>query len=178
MERAGYLDRITLISGGQTGIDRAMLDFCLDRGMRCGGWCPEGRKAEDGTIDLKYPVRELSRSSWNERTAANVRASDVTVILYEDEMMGGTLKSFEFARKEKKPVLLLDLSVMDAVHAAGRLVKFLEKYRPGILNFSGPRHSDWPEGYGYCYAILQEAFGQNRETPSTVTNGEGTSAGG
>jgi hypothetical protein len=174
MERADHLDRITLISGGQTGIDRAMLDFCLDHGMRCGGWCPEGRKAEDGTIDLKYPVKELPRSSWNERTAANVRASDATVILYENEMMGGTLKSFEFARKEEKPILLLDMSVMDALLAAGRLVKFLDRYRPGILNFSGPRHSDWPGGYGYCYAILQEAFGQSGETPSTVANARET----
>lgn len=160
-----------MISGGQTGIDRAMLDFCLDNRIGCGGWCPEGRKAEDGAIDPKYPLKEIAYSSYNRRTAANVRDSDATVIIFEDEMFGGTLKSFEFVRKENKPLLLLDMSVMDATQAACRLLKFLERVRPTVLNFSGPRQSDWPEGYGCCYAILKEAFGRDGKTPSTEVNG-------
>ena len=160
-----------MISGGQTGIDRATLDFCLDNQSKCGGWCPEGRKAEDGVIDLKYPLKETLNSSYNERTAANVKDSDATVIIFENEMFGGTLKSFEFAQKEKKPLLLLDMSVMDATQAACRLMKFIGKGRPSVLNFSGPRESDWPEGYGYCYAILQEAFGRREKIPSSFKNG-------
>jgi len=158
MERKDYLDRIKLVSGGQTGIDRAMLDFCLDHHIRCGGWCPEGRKAEDGTIDLKYPVRELPGASCNMRTAANVRDSDATVIIFEYRMEGGTLKSFEFIQKEKKPFLLLDMSVLDATLAASRLVRFLEIHTPEILNFSGPRKSDWPGGYETCFEILKKLF--------------------
>ena len=175
MEGTGHLDRVKLISGGQTGVDRAMLDFCLDHGMGCGGWCPEGRKAEDGTIDLKYPVKELPKASYKKRTAANVRDSDATVIVYDNEMKGGTLKSFEFVRKEKKSVLLLDLSVLDAVQAACLLLKFMESHKPGILNFSGPRHTEWPGGYESCYTLLQEAFGKNVKTPPAVASGVGTS---
>jgi hypothetical protein len=138
--------------------------------MGCGGWCPEGRKAEDGTIDLKYPVKELPKASYKKRTAANVRDSDATIIVYDREMKGGTLKSFEFVRKEKKPVLLLDLSVLDAAQASAKLLGFLERYRPGILNFSGPRHSEWPRGYECCYAILQQTFGAYKRNP--VRSGE------
>ena len=157
-----------MVSGGQTGIDRAMLDFCLDNQINCGGWCPEGRKAEDGVIDLKYPLKESLYSSYSKRTAANVRDSDATVIILEDEIIGGTLKSFEFAQKEKKPFLLLDMSILDASQAACRLVTFIGKVRPMVLNFSGPRQSDWPEGYGCCYAILEEAFGRREKAPSAL----------
>lgn len=178
MEREGHLDRVMLITGGQTGVDRAMLDFCLDHGMRCGGWCPEGRKAEDGAIDLKYPVKELPKASYKERTAANVRDSDATVIVYDREMKGGTLKSFELARKENKPVLLLDMSVLEVPRAARRLFEFLGGMKPGILNFSGPRHSQWPEGYKCCYAILRHVFPENSKTPPAAANGVGISGNG
>ncbi|MFO7934259.1 MAG: putative molybdenum carrier protein [Bacteroidales bacterium] len=153
------MDSLKLVSGGQTGIDRAVLDFCLDHGIPCGGWCPAGRKAEDGIIDEKYPLKELPEASYGKRTAANVRDSDATVILFPGEMEGGTLKSFEFVIKEKKPFLLLDMSILDATTAADRLRRFLESYAPSTVNFSGPRHSQWEEGYGYCYAILQLVLG-------------------
>jgi len=159
MEKKSYLDRITLISGGQTGIDRAMLDFCLDRGIRCGGWCPEGRMAEDGIISLKYPVKELPKASYKTRTVANVKDSDAIVIIFFTRMEGGTLKSFEITRKENKPFLLLDMSVLDVKRASLLLRKFLEKFQPSIVNFSGPRHNEWNEGYACCYTILQELFG-------------------
>jgi hypothetical protein len=158
MEGKVDLDRIKLVTGGQTGVDRAMLDFCLDHRIRCGGWCPEGRKAEDGIIDLKYPLKEFPGASYKIRTAANVVDSDATVIIFENRMEGGTLKSFEFVRKEKKPFLLLDMSVMDAALAASRLTEFLKNHTPVTLNFSGPRKSDWPGGYETCYKILQHLY--------------------
>jgi hypothetical protein len=169
METESDLGPLTLVTGGQTGIDRAMLDFCLDHGISCGGWCPAGRKAEDGVIPSRYPVKELSASSCNKRTAANVKESDATIIIFHREMIGGTLKSFEFVQKEKKPFLLLDLSVLDAEKAAVRLRKFIDRFEPQILNFSGPRESDWKEGYEYCYAILKLSF--SKETPSGIRTG-------
>jgi hypothetical protein len=158
MENKTYLDRITLVSGGQTGIDRATLDFCLDHGISCGGWCPEGRRAEDGTIHLKYPLKELPGATYDDRTAENVRCSDATVIIYYSEMRGGTLKSLEFARKEDKPLLTLDLSDLDSKVAAYYLRQFMEQHEPETINFSGPRKTEWTEGYSTCYAILKEAF--------------------
>ena len=71
---------ITIVSGGQTGADRAALDWALTHGVECGGWCPKGRKAEDGPIDAKYPLKETSSSSYLQRTEWNVRDSDATVL--------------------------------------------------------------------------------------------------
>lgn len=71
---------IKIVSGGQTGADRAALDWALAHGVPCGGWCPKGRKAEDGPIDLKYPLKETPSSSYIQRTEWNVRDSDATVV--------------------------------------------------------------------------------------------------
>ena len=109
---------MTFISGGQTGIDRAMLDFCMDNHLRCGGWCPDHRQAEDGTIDPGYPVKELAGASYTQRTQANVRESDATVIIFHGEMTGGTLKSREFALGNHKPLLLLDMREITVEEAA------------------------------------------------------------
>jgi hypothetical protein len=162
MEGKHYLDQIRFISGGQTGIDRALLDFCLDRGVECGGFCPAGRKAEDGPIHSRYPLSELPKASYKKRTAANVSASEATIILYYKTMLGGTLKSYEFVRKEGKPFLLLDMSIMNIEKASLRILKFLEKFQPGIVNFSGPRASEWPEGYQIFHSILEAAIRKKR----------------
>ncbi len=71
---------ITVVSGGQTGADRAALDWALTHGVECGGWCPKGRKAEDRPIDLKYPLKETPSESYIQRTEWNVRDSDATIL--------------------------------------------------------------------------------------------------
>jgi hypothetical protein len=158
VEGTDHLDPVKLVTGGQTGVDRAMLDFCLEHRIPCGGWCPGGRKAEDGTIDAKYPLQEIPEASYHERTAANVRDSDATVIICHGELNGGTLESYEFAQKEGRPCLLLDMSLLNVLQASTRLKNLLAGLRPGILNFSGPRQSEWPEGYETCYGILRQVF--------------------
>jgi hypothetical protein len=71
---------ITIVSGGQSGADRAALDWALEHSVECGGWCPKGRKAEDGPIDPKYPLKETPSASYLQRTERNVRDSDATVL--------------------------------------------------------------------------------------------------
>lgn len=158
MEEKAYLDSLKLVSGGQTGVDRAMLDFCMDMGIACGGWCPEGRMAEDGIIDQKYPLKELAGGSYNQRTRANIRDSDASVILYHGKIEGGTLKSLKFAKKEEKPFLLLDMSVLEVSDAVVEIEKFLKRKRPSILNFSGPRQSEWKDAYSCCQTLLKKLF--------------------
>ena len=97
-----------IVSGGQTGADRAALDWALAHGMECGGWCPKGRKAEDGPIDRKYPLKETPSAAYVQRTEWNVQDSDATVLFsIEPTLTGGTKKTMDFARKHKKPRLHL-----------------------------------------------------------------------
>ena len=91
---------ITIVSGGQTGADRAALDWALAHRVECGGWCPKGRKAEDGPIDPKYPLIETPSAAYLQRTEWNVRDSDATVLFsIEPTLTGGSLKTVGFARK-------------------------------------------------------------------------------
>lgn len=159
MGKSDDLGRLMLVTGGQTGIDRAVLDFCLEHRILCGGWCPADRRAEDGPIDPRYPVRPLPGAGYRERTRANVKETDATIILHPGKLSGGTAYSARVARELGKPLLILDFSAIQTVEAADHILDFILQHRPSTVNFSGPRESEWEEGYGQCRLLLKRLFG-------------------
>ena len=88
---------LTIVSGGQTGADRAALDFAIAHGIEHGGWCPLGRRAEDGPLDAKYRLVETEREGYRARTVRNVRDSDATLILNLGDLEGGSLETMRIA---------------------------------------------------------------------------------
>ncbi len=132
---------IRIVSGGQTGVDRAALDVALELGLPCGGWCPRGRRAQDGPIPSRYPLRETESEDYRVRTRLNVRDSDATLVLHCGELNGGTAYTVEVARELERPCLAVNLEASDAVTAA---VNWLAKHDVGILNVAGPRENDCP----------------------------------
>lgn len=147
---------MTFISGGQTGIDRGMLDACLDLDFPCGGWCPEERLAEDGPIDPKYRLEVLQGAGYPERTRENVIDSDGTIILYRQELTGGTRSSQKLARSRRKPYLLIDLETTEIDEAVERASDLIFGEGLWRINFSGPRASEWPEAHALAYQFTTE----------------------
>ena len=147
---------LTIVSGAQTGVDRAALDAALTRGQPCGGWCPQGRLAEDGVIDARYPVTELEGGGYVERTERNVRDTDGTVIIHFGRLEGGTRATQEFCTALGKPCLLLDAERLDAAEAAARIAEFASGFAARRLNFAGPRASGAPGAYEYALAAVGE----------------------
>jgi hypothetical protein len=132
------LERI--ISGGRTGADRAALDFALAHGIPHGGWCPKGRRAEDGVIPDRYELRETPSREYRERTEWNVRDSDATVIFSVGrELTGGSKLTAECAAKHGKPSLHLAKAAQG--DPAGRLREFLSAHAVKVLNVAGSRAS-------------------------------------
>ena len=105
-EKAREASWMKIISGGQTGVDRAALDAALSLGMDCGGWCPEGRRDENGIIPAYFPVQELPGGGYLERTVRNVQDADGTVIFHPGSLQGGTLATAESCREQKQAVPL------------------------------------------------------------------------
>lgn len=135
---AGFL-LARIISGGQTGVDRAALDVALELGIPCGGWCPRGRRAEDGVIPARYPVRETPGRDYPQRTAWNVRDADGTLLLTRGRVRGGTALTLRLASRAGKPVLVVDLGgIVDSAAAFA----WLEAHRVLVLNVAGPRESE------------------------------------
>ena len=145
---------LKIISGGQTGVDRAALDVALRHGIECGGWCPAGRLDEFGTIPDHYPIQELPGGSFTERTLQNVKDSDGTVVVYCDRLGGGTAQTVYFCLELKRPHELIDASKISAEGAAKLIADFVHENKIGILNVAGPRKSEWPEGYDYASRAL------------------------
>jgi len=148
-----------IVSGGQTGADRAALDWAIERGLPHGGWCPRGRRAEDGAIAPCYGLAETPTSAYEQRTEWNVRDSDGTVILtLSDTLSGGSKTTAEFARRHARPCLHLSRA-LDAHEAAERLRRFVEEHRIDVLNVAGPRASSEPHVAQFVRAVLDRAFG-------------------
>lgn len=148
------LKMIKIVSGGQTGVDRADLDAALDNGVECGGWCPAGRMAEDGFIPDKYPVKELEKAGYRQRTIKNVVDSDGTVVIYFGFPTGGTQQTIAHCIKRQKPCLLIDASELTKDRAAQRIVEFIELHGIDILNFAGPRGSLHKDAHNYTYTAV------------------------
>jgi hypothetical protein len=114
------LPTLKIVSGGQTGADRAGLDWAIKNGISHGGWCPKGRRSKDGTIPSQYQLQETTSANYLQRTEWNVRDSDGTVIISIGEhLTGGSLKTLEFAIKHRKPHLHLSAVFKD--HATSEL---------------------------------------------------------
>ena len=178
-----------IISGGQTGVDRAALDVALKCGIDCGGWCPAGRLDEFGRIPDRYPLHELEQGNkegqspdrpggpssasatagkpetaapWEkrdifaERTRANVKDSDGTVVIYPGELRGGTEQTVRFCVELKRPHQLIDASQISTEEAVKLVGDFVRTNKISVLNVAGPRQSEWPEGYDYTSGVLEE----------------------
>jgi hypothetical protein len=130
-----------IISGGQTGVDRAALDVALAMGLECGGWCPKGRRAEDGRIPSRYPLAETDSTSYSRRTRRNVRDSEGTLILSRGALRGGTLLTQRAAANLGKPCLSVNL---DEPAAVAGIRDWLSEHSIRILNVAGPRESQSP----------------------------------
>jgi len=133
------LERI--ISGGQTGVDRAALDVAIELGLAHGGWCPAGRLAEDGEIPSRYDLWETASAKYDARTKANVVDSDATLILCRGEPTGGTLLTLRMAERRGKPHLVVDL---DDPPPTDDVRRWLAATPVRVLNVAGPRESSSP----------------------------------
>jgi hypothetical protein len=144
-----------IISGGQTGVDRAALDVALQLGIACGGWCPKGRRAEDGVIPAKYPLSENDSTSYPARTEMNVRDADATLILTRGKPDRGTALTISLARRCEKPFLVLDLGeIPDPLQVR----KWLDAAAIKTVNVAGPRESSCPGIAATARQFLREVF--------------------
>jgi hypothetical protein len=149
---------LKIISGGQTGVDRAALDVALKHGIECGGWCPSGRLDEFGRIPDQYPVQELQNGGFTERTLQNVKHSDGTVVIYIGKLAGGTKQTVGFCVELKQAHQLIDAAKFSPDDGANFIADFVRNNNIVILNVAGPRQSEWPEGYDYTSRVLERFF--------------------
>ena len=143
-----------IVSGGQTGADRAALDFAIEHGFDHGGWCPQGRPAENGLIPKKYLLQELPGGGYRQRTKQNVIDSDGTLILNYGELDGGSLETLRFAEKLNKPYLVVQLENGISEKKTDAVRNWLQKTPINVLNIAGPRESKRPGIYRLAYELL------------------------
>ncbi len=142
-----------IVSGGQTGVDRAALDVAIELGIEQGGYCPRGRRAEDGRIADRYRLTETDSDRYDVRTRLNVMESDGTLILFRDQLSGGTRLTSDVARSGAKPCLRVNLNRPHGILAARR---WLSENEIVTLNVAGPRESQAEGIHEQATAWLRE----------------------
>jgi len=145
---------LTIVSGGQTGADRAGLDFAIAHGLPHGGWCPLGRRAEDGPLHERYQMRETEGEGYRQRTKRNVADSDATLIFNIGELSDGSLATLHFAERAGKPVRVVALDVVDQAIEAASVREWLTTHAIAVLNIAGPRESKRPGVYQQTLMFL------------------------
>lgn len=143
-------------------MDRAALDVALELKLPCGGWCPQGRLAEDGPIPSRYPLIETPSADYAQRTEWNVRDSDGTLVLVNGPPTGGTAITIATAARLKKPVLALEL---DQPIESRIVDTWLRRHQIRVLNIAGPRESGRPGIYAQAVLWLRKVFGVLNTSP-------------
>ncbi len=144
-----------IISGGQTGADRAALDVAIELGLACGGWCPAGRNADDGPIDLRYPLQETNEMDHTVRTGYNVRESDATLALFRGELQGGTAYAVAMAEHLGKPVMAVNL---DAPPDERTIRQWIDEHGIETLHIGGQREASSPGIYQMATTFLKQVI--------------------
>lgn len=133
--------KLEIICGGQTGVDRAALDVAIRLGIPHGGWCPAGRRAEDGRIPDRYGLKETNSPDYAVRTRLNVRDAEATLLLSRRKLTGGSALTRNSARELKRPSLHVRLDKEPTVE---QVRTWIQKHVDAILNIAGPRESEDP----------------------------------
>lgn len=149
-----------LISGGQTGVDRAVLDAALAFNFPCGGWCPSGREAEDGVIATHYPLQPLVSGGYSERSLRNVLAADGTVLIYFGYLSSGTEETLKYCLQYQRPYKLLDASELSPQRSGELILQFTQYAKTVVLNVTGVRASKQAQAYDYTYACITQLLSQ------------------
>jgi len=152
-----------VISGGQTGVDRAGLDAALNAGIPIGGYCPRGRLAEDGVIPEQYPLIELESPESYYRTEKNVIESDGTLILNKGMLSEGTRLTYDFTVKYGRPSLIIQLDAEQIIKPA-HVIRWLDGQYISVLNVAGPRESKHPGIHADAYRYITDIFALLKET--------------
>ncbi len=149
-----------IISGGQTGVDRAALDVAIELGIVCGGWCPKGRASEQGPIPDRYPLTETPSGDPAQRTEWNVRDTDATLIIAQGKLTGGAALTQRLATSLPRPCLIIDPA--EATSAA-TVRAWLNEPTVRTLNVAGPRASTDPDIYELALGLLRKVLAPDAE---------------
>lgn len=168
---------ITIISGGQTGADRAGLDFALAKKMKTGGWCPRGRICDDGIIPARYALQETPADDYPMRTRWNVRDSDATIIFCTTgaALSQGCALTARCCESMSRPYLLLrtpdggeEITPEYIKKTGAQLAEFLAAHQPEVVNIAGNRERKSPGMHQLVMNLLGSAWAQYEDIASRV----------
>ncbi len=146
-------------------MDRAAMDFALENNIPCSGWCPKGRRAEDGPIPLSYPLRETKESRYRERTIKNVEESRGLLVFVDGKPDKGTILAIDQAEKRNIPTYIIHLTMNVEDQETG-IINLLENSNISVINIVGPRESNSPGIYNKTKTFLEELFFGQKQIPT------------
>lgn len=150
-----------IISGGQTGADRAAIDFAIKHNLPYGGWVPKGRKTEDGTLSEIYHLQEMATGQYSKRTEKNILDSDGTLIVSHGLLTGGSALTRELAKQHRKPWIHIDLKTTPYPDAARMIREWVGRNDIKVMNVAGARGSKDPKIYEAVAELLEATLSES-----------------
>jgi Circularly permutated YpsA SLOG family len=105
---------VTIVHGGQTGVDRGAHEAAIDNGWPIAGYMPQDGRDERGKIPdaIARHLIPCARAGYGARTEVNVRMADAALIVVrnaEDPLATpGTTKTIALAADRRLPRMIVD----------------------------------------------------------------------
>jgi hypothetical protein len=157
-----------IMSGGESGVDRAVLDVAVERDIAYAGWCPKGGWAEDlpnppGLLATYPQLKETPLADPAQRTEWNVRDADACMIVVDAEgvdVSAGTALAQDLAHRARKPLFVVNLARPDMLKHPALWLRVQEaRHGEGLkLAIGGPRESEAPGIYARAAAFIRTLF--------------------
>lgn len=156
-KKINYMKPQLILSGGQTGVDRAALDWAISCGIAHGGWCPRGRTAQDRPLPERYGLKETEATGYSQRTRMNVRDADATLIIHSGPLAGGTRLTYRFVNELQKPFQMMDLC-KDKASQTALIQSWWRALGLCSLNVAGPSEERSPGIHAHTIQCLQQLW--------------------
>jgi hypothetical protein len=145
-----------IVSNGLNATARAALDAALHLDIAYAGWIAKGEATARNRAASPHDLQELP--SGLDCIEKSVMSADGTLLLTRGEIDGELKAGRDFAHKNGRLFLHIDLAMVPAFKASTVIAEWLMQKQIAVLNVAGPEADEAPDTYERTFRLITSAF--------------------